>query len=244
MILIPARLASTRFPRKIVQEILGIPMIVRVAKRAMEVDSTVVASDSLEVVEICRHHGIEAILTSKDHASGTDRIAEAARILELPPHEVILNVQGDEPFLEPEVIASLKEKMQEASLGDSPPFMASAYKKVSQEDASDPNLVKVVLDNHSCALYFSRSPIPFWRDCTESTPLFYRGHLGLYAYTGSSLQAFCALPSSPLEEIEKLEQLRALSHGHKILMIEVETRSFGIDTPQDLNRALKIFGDS
>ncbi len=244
MILIPARLASTRFPRKIVQEILGIPMIVRVAKRAMEVDSTVVASDSLEVVEICRHHGIEAILTSKDHASGTDRIAEAARILELPPHEVILNVQGDEPFLEPEVIASLKEKMQEASLGDSPPFMASAYKKVSQEEASDPNLVKVVLDNHSCALYFSRSPIPFWRDCTESTPLFYRGHLGLYAYTGSSLQAFCALPSSPLEEIEKLEQLRALSHCHKILMIEVETRSFGIDTPQDLNRALKIFGDS
>lgn len=244
MILIPARLASTRFPRKIIQEILGIPMIVRVAKRAMEVDSTVVASDSLEVVEICRHHGIEAILTSKDHASGTDRIAEAARILELPPHEVILNVQGDEPFLEPEVIASLKEKMQEASLGDSPPFMASAYKKVSQEEASDPNLVKVVLDNHSCALYFSRSPIPFWRDCTESTPLFYRGHLGLYAYTGSSLQAFCALPSSSLEEIEKLEQLRALSHGHKILMIEVETRSFGIDTPQDLNRALKIFGDS
>ncbi|MGD9595682.1 3-deoxy-manno-octulosonate cytidylyltransferase [Wolinella succinogenes] len=244
MILIPARLASTRFPRKIVQEILGIPMIVRVAKRAMEVDSTVVASDSLEVVEICRHHGIEAILTSKDHASGTDRIAEAARILELPPHEVILNVQGDEPFLEPEVIASLKEKMQEASLGDAPPFMASAYKKISQEEASDPNLVKVVLDNHSCALYFSRSPIPFWRDCTESTPLFYRGHLGLYAYTGSSLQAFCALPSSPLEEIEKLEQLRALSHGHKILMIEVETRSFGIDTPQDLNRALKIFGDS
>lgn len=240
MIIIPARLASSRFPRKILHEINGIPMIVRVAKQALCVDDTVVASDSSEVVEACRAEGIEALLTSMDHTSGTDRIAEAARILQLSPSEIILNVQGDEPFLEPEVIGALKKAMEQASKSENPPFMASAYKKITLEESLDPNLVKVVIDDQSNALYFSRHAIPFVRDERDKERVQYLGHLGLYAYTGSSLQAFCALPSSALEEIEKLEQLRALAHGHKILMIGVETRSFGIDTPQDLERALRI----
>ncbi|MGP1449790.1 MAG: 3-deoxy-manno-octulosonate cytidylyltransferase [Wolinella sp.] len=243
MIIIPARLASSRFPRKLLQPIAGIPMIVRVAKQAEKVDSVVVACDSDEVFNICQESGIKAVMTSKEHTSGTDRLAEAARILGLSDDEVIINVQGDEPFIEPEVILSLKNSIKRAIASGENPFMASVYKKISQEESLDPNLVKVVVDKNSYALYFSRAKIPYLRDEADSFRVRYYGHLGLYAYTGKSLEEFCKLPTSMLEETEKLEQLRALENGYKILMSEANTQSFGIDTPEDLKRAIRIFKD-
>ncbi len=241
MILIPARLASSRFPRKILQEIAGVPMIIRVAKRALEVDEVVVACDSEEVMELCAHHKIRSLLTSKSHQSGTDRIAEAARILGLANDEIIINLQGDEPFIEADVIRALQKSMQEAQKSSHPPFMASLYRLITREESQDPNLVKVVLSHDSRALYFSRASIPYLRDSLGEDKIEYYGHLGLYAYTQASLQHFCTLAPSMLEISEKLEQLRALSNGKDILMTRVQTRSFGIDTPQDLSRALEVF---
>ncbi|MDA3967450.1 3-deoxy-manno-octulosonate cytidylyltransferase [Helicobacter sp. WB40] len=234
MIIIPARLKSTRFPQKILQNIGGIPMIVRVANIAKEIDSVVVACEDNEVIEVCKTHNIEAILTSNHHNSGTDRIAECARILSLRDDELIINLQGDEPFLEQEVILSLKQTM----LDNKDSFMGSCMKEISQQEAENPNLVKVVINKNNEALYFSRAKIPYNRD-NES--IMYYGHLGIYAFSGKSLQEFCNLPKSNMENIEKLEQLRALDNSKKIIMTKVDSKSFGIDTKEDLELAIKIF---
>lgn len=239
MIIIPARLNSTRLPNKLLLPLGGIPMIIRTANIAKEIDSTIVACDDEMILEVCKKHHIECILTSKKHTSGTDRCAEAALKLRLSDDEVVINLQGDEPFLESSVIENLKKSMNNAIYSDSA-FMASCYKVVDYNSANDPNLVKVVLDSNDFALYFSRSKIPYNRDGLDVS---YFGHIGIYAFSARSLREFCLFDRSPLEDIEKLEQLRALWYGKKILMIKVETDSIGIDTIEDYDNALKLIGD-
>ncbi|MDR1976436.1 MAG: 3-deoxy-manno-octulosonate cytidylyltransferase [Campylobacteraceae bacterium] len=237
MIIIPARLASTRFPNKILTDILGLPMVIRTAKAVEGLDEIVIATDSDEVIQIAQKHDIRAVLTSKSHQSGTDRINEAAQKLSLKEDEIVINMQADEPFIEKEVILTLKKKLEELREKDEW-VMASCYKKISKSEALDPNIVKVVLDQNQNALYFSRCPIPYDRENTQSE---YFGHLGLYGFTSASLRTFCTYPTAPIEQIEKLEQLRALYFGKTINMIEVKSKSFGIDTPEDLEKALKTF---
>jgi 3-deoxy-manno-octulosonate cytidylyltransferase (CMP-KDO synthetase) len=235
MIIIPARIGSTRFPSKVLADIMGAPMVIRTAQAVQKLDAVAIATDSREIVELAESYGFRAVLTSEEHRSGTDRIYEAARKLALPLDEIILNVQADEPFIEQEVVERVYELTQTRVDGESV-LAASAYKRISNPEADDPNLVKVVTDAEEIALYFSRSKIPYPRDHHFDD---YKGHLGLYGYTMASLTRYCALTPSALEEIEKLEQLRILAHGYRIAMVEVETESFGIDTPEDLQRALR-----
>jgi len=235
MIIIPARLGSTRFPKKVLADIGGTPMVVATANAVKGVDDVAVATDSKEVVDVCKSYNIKAVMTSSEHKSGTDRINEAAARLGLDDSEIIINVQADEPFIEAEVVEKLKH-LVETSCNNNQIMICSVYKAISKEDAKDPNIVKVVTDESSFAIYFSRSMIPYDRDGGFES---YKGHLGLYGFTRKMLEQFCNLPHAPLEHIEKLEQLRALSHGFKIAMTEVKTESFGIDTPEDLKRAFE-----
>lgn len=247
MIIIPARLHSSRLPNKLLLPLGELPIIIKVANIAREVDSCIVACDSKEILEVCKAHKIEAILTNPNHKSGTDRCSEAANILKLSDDEIIINLQGDEPFIESSVISALKNAMEVAK---DDIFMASCYKYITSKMAEDANLVKVVVDNNSCALYFSRSKIPYNRDNVDTK---YLGHLGIYAFRKKSLDEFCKLGDNnipkhkkaeshlkSLEEIERLEQLRALENGKKILMVEVESKSIGIDTIEDYHNALKL----
>ncbi|WP_457595145.1 3-deoxy-manno-octulosonate cytidylyltransferase [Hydrogenimonas sp.] len=233
MIIIPARLGSTRFPRKVLAEIGGYPMVIATAKAVETIDRVAVATDSQEVADICSAHGVKAVMTSSEHGSGTDRINEAAARLGLDENEVIVNVQADEPFIETEAVERLKELVERQS-PKADVMICSVYKGISAEEAHNPNIVKVVTDESDFALYFSRSLIPYDR---EGGFCDYKGHIGIYGFRRSMLERFCALPPSPLEVTEKLEQLRALSHGYRIAMCRVETESFGIDTPEDLERA-------
>lgn len=234
MIIIPARLNSTRFPHKMLSDILGYPMVIRSAMVAKEVDDVVVATDSEEIREVCNKYSIASVMTKTSHTSGTDRCAEAAKILNLGDEEVIINMQGDEPFLESKI---LRELHQMTLMADC--FMGTCIQEIQNKEVQDPNLVKVVLDNKNCAIYFSRSIIPFQREKEDS--LKYYGHLGLYAFKNKYLQEFCSLPKSPLEEIEKLEQLRAIWNRKIIQTLLVQTQSIGIDTPQDRLRAIDFF---
>jgi len=233
VIIIPARLASTRFPGKILADIHGLPMVIATAKRVQNLDNVAIAADTEEVVTLAQKHGFKAILTSPNHQSGTDRINEAASKLSLPEDEIIVNVQADEPFIEEAVVRSVIERAQKTEA-----MITSACKKIDLLHVKDPNLVKVLLDVHGNAIYFSRSAIPYDREGGFEG---YFGHLGIYAFRKSALETFCALPNAPIEHIEKLEQLRAIYHGYKIAMVEVQSQSFGIDTPEDLERALAFF---
>lgn len=238
MIIIPARLGSSRFANKILVDIMGLPMVIRTAKQVQELDEVTIATDSQEVIELSKEHGINAVLTSTSHNSGTDRINEAANLLDLDDDSVVINVQGDEPFIEPEVVQAVIQKV--VNNKQNPFTMVSCYKKISSELADDPNHVKVVLDEHNNALYFSRSKVPYHRDHYEVSQ--YNGHLGIYGFTKRSLNKFCEFKPTALESIEKLEQLRALANGENIAMVEVQSKSFGIDTQEDLENALRIFG--
>ena len=235
MIIIPARIGSSRFPNKVLADIGGTPMVIRTAMTVADIDTVVIATDSQEVIDIAQRHDIQAVMTATTHQSGTDRIYEAAQKLGLAEDEIIINVQGDEPFIETEVVQAIynltkKYKNNEKVL------MNSCYKTISNPEADDPNIVKVVTDTDDIALYFSRAKIPYPRDHHFDA---YKGHLGIYGFTMRSLAQFCTLTPAPLESIEKLEQLRALYHGYEVAMIEVETESFGIDTPEDLEKAVR-----
>jgi len=232
MIIIPARLASNRFPNKILANINGFPMVIATAKRVEKLDSVLIATDSQEVINIAKAYGFDAVMTSDKHKSGTDRINEAVGKLNLKDDEVIVNVQADEPFIEPEVVQSVIDKVKESGC-----FMASCYKIIGQEFADDPNHVKVITDKNENAIYFSRSKIPYDRE----ENLEYFGHLGIYGFTKKSLREFCSMSPAPQENIEKLEQLRAIYYDKKIAMIKVQSNSFGIDTKEDLERALAFF---
>jgi len=237
MIIIPARLASTRFPQKVLTEIDGLPMVVRTAKRVAHLDNVVVAADDESIIKKCKEHGIQAMLTSTTHKSGTDRIYECASLLDLPEDELIINVQADEPFIEPDVVKSLMSKLQELQTQQREFIMGSCYNSINAEAATDPNLVKVVLDANGDAIYFSRAKIPH----NQSGEAVYFGHIGIYGFSKKSLKEFCNLNDAPIEDIEKLEQLRAIYHQKKIAMVKVASTGFGIDTKEDLARAIEIF---
>ncbi len=214
-------------------------MVIATARRVEDIDEVAIATDSKEVADVARKYGFDAVMTSSIHKSGTDRINEAAGVLGIDHDEIVVNVQADEPFIEQEVVSSVYERVKNAVEKKEPFMMVSCYKKIDSFFADDPNHVKVVVDHQGCAIYFSRSKIPYDREPHDG----YLGHLGIYGFTRKSLEKFCTLGTSPLEEIEKLEQLRALYFGKKILMVEVVSESFGIDTKEDLKRALKIFRD-
>lgn len=235
MIIIPARIGSSRFPNKVLADIGGIPMVVRTAMAVQDVDRVAIATDSEEVVKVANAHDIEAVMTREDHQSGTDRIHEAALQLKLPEDEIIINVQGDEPFIETEVVQAIYN-LTKKNRDNEAVMMNSCYKVINNPEADDPNIVKVVTDTDDIALYFSRAKIPYPRDHHFDA---YKGHLGIYGFTMQSLDTFCKLADSHLEHIEKLEQLRALAYGYKVAMVEVNTESFGIDTPEDLENAIR-----
>ncbi|MBD3823060.1 MAG: 3-deoxy-manno-octulosonate cytidylyltransferase [Epsilonproteobacteria bacterium] len=237
MIIIPARLASTRFPQKVLADIGGLPMVVRTAKRVAHLDRVVVAADDEIIIKVCQEHGIEAMLTSTTHKSGTDRINECATILGVSDDELIINVQADEPFIETDVVLALMNKLKSLQAEGAEFVMGSCYNAINDEAATDPNLVKVVLDHAGNAIYFSRSPIPYNRGGGAT----YFGHIGIYGFSKKSLKEFCNLSDAPIEDIEKLEQLRAIYHGKDIAMVKVASTGFGIDTVEDLKRAIEIF---
>lgn len=233
VIIIPARIQSARFYAKVLCDIFGLPMVVATAKRVENIDETVVATDSTDVVNACKKHGIKSVLTSSNHTSGTDRINEAAAKLGLKNHELIINVQADEPFIESAVVKAVFDKLKTMPKDEFK--MVSCYKTIDKNFAQDPNHVKLILDKDSNAIYFSRSKLPYDRqECDE-----YFGHLGIYGFDFASLKEFCALKPPMIEETEKLEQLRAIYHAKKIAMIRVKSDSFGIDSKEDLKRALE-----
>jgi 3-deoxy-manno-octulosonate cytidylyltransferase (CMP-KDO synthetase) len=242
VVIVPARLASTRLPRKPLADIGGVPMVVRVARVAVASGAAqvAVAADSADIVDACRAHGIEALLTRADHASGTDRLAEAVEHLGLADDAVVVNVQGDEPLMPAAVVRRVAEALADRA------DCAIATACHPLHDAAEffsPNVVKVVMDASGRALYFSRAPIPWSRDAfalgRDRLPpgLPARRHVGLYAYRAGFLRRFPQLPPAPLEQHESLEQLRALAHGFGIAVIELpEALPPGVDTPEDLER--------
>ena len=245
-VIIPARMASSRLPDKPLADIAGLPMVVRVAQRAAQSGATrvVVAADDARIVQACQAHGVEALLTRVDHASGSDRLAEAVNLLGLQAEDIVVNVQGDEPLIEPALIDAVALQLQarpEASMS------TAAHPLTQLQEFLNPNVVKVVLDARQLALYFSRAPIAWWRDgqtdqgfkaLPSPAPL---RHIGLYAYRVRFLQQFPQLPVAPIETLESLEQLRALWHGHRIAVhVSDEAPGPGVDTPEDLERVRRL----
>lgn len=231
--IIPARMGSTRFPGKVLALLGGKPIVQWVWERtkASKADEVIVASDSEDVIRAVEAFGGKAQMTSPNHPSGSDRIWEVASKLDC---DIIVNVQGDEPFMEPAVIDRLIDVMQETPAPD----MATVVVPSTREQiANNPNSPKVVVAADDTALYFSRSPIPFLREGGTDMPLY--KHWGIYAYSRAALSKFVSLPESPLEKCEKLEQLRALENGMKIKVIKTDFQSIGIDTPEDLVQAEK-----
>ena len=253
-VLIPARLASTRLPNKPLADIGGIPMVVRVAQRVGSADPevqpvrVVVAADDRSITAACTQHGIESVLTRSDHASGSDRLAEACDLLALDDTHIVVNVQGDEPLIEPRLVGAVATLLYEHTDAS---MSTAAHPISSLEDFLSPNVVKVVIDARGYALYFSRAPIPLARDDTQgawwknpqgpkmqallgAVPL---RHIGIYGYRAGFLRLFPNMAASPLEQVEALEQLRALWHGHRIAVhLTHQDPGPGVDTPQDLER--------
>lgn len=242
--IIPARYASSRFPGKPLAMINGKPMIRRVYEQAQKsIENVFVATDDQRILDAVQSFGGKAVMTSADHMSGTDRCFEAAEIITAKHGvavDVVVNIQGDEPFIRPEQIDLLKSCFNDESVE-----IATLVRKTEKgEDIFNPNQPKVVLDKDGNAIYFSRSVIPFIRSIDQSqwseNYVFYK-HLGLYAYTLGALGKITKLPVSSLEKAESLEQLRWLENGLKIRTATTEWESIGIDTPADLERALAFF---
>lgn len=244
LVVIPARLGSTRLPRKPLADIGGKPMVVRVAERAKLslAHSVVVATDSPEIQAACVKHHIECLLTSADHPTGTDRIAEVAQLLKLPGNTLVVNVQGDEPLIPPELInqvASTLAEHEECAISTVAVPIADAT------EINNPNVVKVVLNRSGEALYFSRAPIPFVRDPHNNLQMAHLRHLGIYAYRAEFLQAYTRLQPAPPEQAEALEQLRALWNGYRIAVHTAsEAPPAGVDTPEDLERVRTLIARS
>ncbi|MDH3284393.1 MAG: 3-deoxy-manno-octulosonate cytidylyltransferase [Acidobacteriota bacterium] len=245
VVVIPARFASTRFPGKVLATLAGRPLVVHachIASRARQVDDVIVATDDERVTDVVRDAGFRAVLTSETHASGTDRVAAVARTMRA---EIVIGLQADEPFLAEDDLDALVSALDENPTGG-PPSLATLSAPLRERTRwLDPNVVKVVTDDAGRALYFSRSPLPYRRarDGTLSSPP--EGdppagtmmHVGVYGWRRESLLAFAELPPSALERAEGLEQLRALAAGWRILVLPAKGDAFGIDTPEDLERA-------
>ena len=227
IVVIPARFGSTRFPAKIVASDTGKPLVQHVvdqAKKCRRVERVIVATDDQRIADALRPFETQVVMTAATHQSGTDRIAEVARGLTA---DIIVNVQGDEPEIEPETIDALVHRLETTPADD----MATACTPFrSGTDPADPNLVKVVLDEEGRAIYFSRSPIPYRRDADFIENAAYHLHLGIYAYRRPFLLTFAGWPQTPLEKTEKLEQLRALEHGRSIFVLKIDRATHGIDT--------------
>jgi 3-deoxy-manno-octulosonate cytidylyltransferase (CMP-KDO synthetase) len=263
VVIIPARLASTRLPNKPLADLGGKPMIVQVARRMFDsgASQVMVATDHDAIASVCTQHGIDVHMTHIDHQSGTDRIAEVAAKINLAADTVVVNVQGDEPLLPPKIVSATA-----ALINDNVPMATAAHAIDEISELFNPNFVKVVLDNQNRALYFSRAPIPWDRNAygelsstlakqaaseagseaslLSTLPLANRPlrHIGLYAYRNDFLQSYSTLTPAPLEKIEALEQLRALWHGFPIAVhISNMAPPAGVDTPDDLKRVQAIF---
>ncbi len=246
-VIIPARMASTRLPDKPLADLGGKPMVVRVAERAALSNASriIVATDHADVMAACERHGIDVRMTRADHPSGTDRIAEVALAAGLPDEAVIVNVQGDEPLIDPALIDACAARVDARV-----PMATAAHPIHDIADVFNPNVVKVVLDAGGDALMFSRAPLPWHRDAfaldRAVMPAAYQPlrHIGLYAYRQDFLQRYPQLPLSPLESIEALEQLRVLWNGYRIAVHVVdEAPPAGVDTPADLERVRRHFAD-
>jgi 3-deoxy-manno-octulosonate cytidylyltransferase (CMP-KDO synthetase) len=232
---IPARLASTRLPRKMLREIQGCPLVVWVYQSVRSsplLDDVIIATDSDEILDACRKHSCNTRMTSDKHRSGTERVHEISQSVD---SEVYINVQGDEPMIRPEQIGSLVELMKNPSV-----IVGTLKTPAAPADVSNPNAVKVITDLDGRALYFSRATIPFDRD--SSQPKYFK-HLGIYAYRKPALQSFVALPESSLESAERLEQLRFLENGIPIHAAETPYDSIGVDTEEDFVRVREILAN-
>jgi 3-deoxy-manno-octulosonate cytidylyltransferase (CMP-KDO synthetase) len=248
-VLIPARMASSRLPDKPLADIAGKPMVVHVAERAAQSGAlrVVVACDDARIAQACAAHGVNAVMTRADHASGSDRLAEACTLLGLDGADVVVNVQGDEPLIDPALVQRVATLLAER---EDCVMSTAAHPLADVAELMNPNVVKVVLDAAGRALYFSRAAIPWWRDGHAGgvtqlpTPAPLR-HLGLYAYRAGFLRGFPALPPAPLEHCEALEQLRVLWHGHRIAVhVAPHGPGPGVDTPEDLARVRALFEHS
>jgi 3-deoxy-manno-octulosonate cytidylyltransferase (CMP-KDO synthetase) len=246
-VLIPARYASTRLPGKPLSDIGGKPMVVRVAERARAggASNVVVATDDQRIRDAVIAHGFDAVMTRSDHPTGTDRLAEAADALGLDDRAIVVNVQGDEPLLEPSLMAEVAETL---ATHDDASIATACHPIDEPAEAFNPNVVKVVLDRAGYALYFSRATIPWARDAFAADPHtipaglpLYR-HYGLYAYRVGFLRRYPSLPPAPIERFEALEQLRVLWHGYRIVVrITRGTPAPGVDTQEDLERVRRLF---
>ena len=245
-VLIPARMSSTRLPDKPLADLGGKPMVVRVAERVAGIGArqVVVAADDARILAACEAHGVKALMTRADHPSGSDRLAEACVALGLDGDDIVVNVQGDEPLIDPALVRSCADLLARR------PECAVATAAHAIEDETDfrnPNVVKVVCDTQGRALYFSRAPIPWWRDGSQAgqaalPPVPAWRHIGLYAYRAATLRRFPQLSPAPLEQTESLEQLRILWHGDRIAVFEAaQAPAAGVDTPEDLARVRRVF---
>lgn len=232
---IPARFASTRLPGKPLADIAGKPMIQHVYERAKLAElpfDVIVATDHELVYKTVLNFGGKAMMTAPDHPTGTDRLAEVAA--GYPDVDVLVNIQGDEPLIAPEVI----DRLAGAFENNSEISMATLMTRMGEEEYNNPNAVKVVTDQNGYALYFSRSLIPYPRKADKNFAVY--KHVGIYAYRRDFLMKFANLPSTPLEQAESLEQLRALEHGYKIKVLETDHQFIGVDTPEDLEQVNKL----
>jgi 3-deoxy-manno-octulosonate cytidylyltransferase (CMP-KDO synthetase) len=269
-VLIPARLASTRLPNKPLADVAGLPLIVRVAQQvlsnttnniapqAINTPATaifdtkirvkiraVVACDSAAILKVCQQHNIEAVLTRNDHPSGSDRLAEACEILQLADDEIVVNVQGDEPLIDPQLILDVAQLLQNSPTAS---MSTAAHVIDSLDEFRNPNVVKVVTDAQNLAMYFSRAPIGWWRDGSTAglpqlpiSPKPLR-HIGIYAYRVGFLKQFPKLPQADIEVCEALEQMRAMWHGYRIAVhVTEQAPGPGVDTPEDLERVRAWF---
>ena len=237
--IIPARYKSNRFPGKPLALINGKPMIQHVVERAENVDilsRVVVATDDDRIAACVTSYGGEYVMTRSDHVSGTDRLAEAAEALGVSEHDIVVNIQGDQPLFPPEIIRQITLPLLE---DPALPMSTLIYKIIRKEEITDPNHVKTVFDRDNYALYFSRSAIPFQRNPDEDSPTYYK-HLGFYAYRKGFLLTFVALPEGEWERFEKLEQLRALEFGYKIKVVLTEHDSVEVDTQEELARVEQL----
>ena len=230
--IIPARRSSTRLPDKPLLDINGYPMVVHTARQAARSGAVrvVVATDDTEIAQVVNRFGIESILTRADHPTGTDRLAETAERLKLSPEAIVVNVQGDEPLIEPDLINEVARL-----LADHPQaHIATCASPITDaETLFNPNAVKVVCDTRQRALYFSRAPIPHTRDAGNLAPA-WLGHVGLYAFTFETLRRFVSLAPSPLEQREQLEQLRLLENGIPLRVMRTSYEAHGVDRPEDV----------
>ena len=246
VVLIPARMSSSRLPRKALADIHGKPMVVRAAEQAAKSRAVrvVVATEHEEIFAACQAHNIEVVMTGEYHESGTTRLAEAAQLLGLSADTVVVNVQGDEPLIDPKLVDQTAAVLVE----NGAPMATAAHEIHDFDEFMNPNVVKVVLCRQGRALYFSRAPIAYPRDSMRAgertlpqadAPL---RHIGIYAYRAGFLNEYAQMSASPLENIESLEQLRVLWHGHPIAVeIVAQAPAAGVDTQEDLERVRAVF---